>query len=52
MSGLSLRHGAKLALVLALPIAAWADITSTATVNAGSKFSFDTGAVVTSGGDH
>jgi uncharacterized protein (TIGR03437 family) len=39
------------ALALAIPIAAWADISGTATVNSGQNFNFDTGQVVSSGGD-
>ncbi|HLX42014.1 MAG TPA: hypothetical protein VKR43_01200 [Bryobacteraceae bacterium] len=51
MKDMKMYRSVKFALALTLPMVAWADITSTATVNAGSKFSFDTGAVVTSGGD-
>lgn len=43
--------GAKIALALMLPMAAWADISGNATVNAGSAFNFDTGSNVSSGGD-
>jgi uncharacterized protein (TIGR03437 family) len=44
-------NAACLLAALALPTAAFADISSTATLSTGSTFSFDTGAIVTSGGD-
>lgn len=38
-------------LALSLPVTLFADLTGTQTLSSGAKFSFDTGTVVTSGGD-
>jgi uncharacterized protein (TIGR03437 family) len=46
-----IHSSATLVLAVLFPMAAFADINSTATVNAGGNFNFDTGTNVSSGGD-
>ena len=51
MKSALLRRTLLIALALAFPIAALANMSGTQTLNSGQSFSFDTGAVVASGGD-
>jgi uncharacterized protein (TIGR03437 family) len=46
-----LKRSTKFLMAFALPVAAWADISGSGTLNTGNIFNFDTGVVVTSGGD-
>jgi hypothetical protein len=51
MSNLRWSRPAAALLAVLFPAAAWADLSGTPTLSANTRFSFDTGATVTSGGD-